>query len=238
MVSVNAAFWGPARDLAGVESASLQLPDGATVADVRRALVEQFPGLRAAMSAIRFAVNESFVPDETVLSENDELALIPPVSGGAEDGGVWVGLVHTRIPEDRVRAFVAGDDSLGAIATFEGVTRRDYDEAHGYVVRLAYEAYEAMAVKQIRRLVDEARARWSLGRVALIHRLGTVEPAEASVLIAVAAGHRAESFESCRWLIEMLKRDVPIWKKDVYEDGFIRWVEPASAQPGAGRNDC
>lgn len=226
MISVSVLFLGPSKDFAKTESASYELPDGATVSDLRGVLVEHVPGLIGAMATIRFAVNEEFARDETVLSSGDEVALIPPVSGGSSHDGVMVDLVREPIAAELVRDFVTGDTTLGGITTFEGVTRGEDDGQHGRLSRLEYEAYESMARQQLDRLANEAMNRWSAGRVAIVHRLGSVEPGEASVVIAVACGHRAESFDACRWLIDTLKKDVPIWKKDVFADGFVRWVDP------------
>jgi len=137
-----------------------------------------------------------------------------------------VELTREPIDGERVRAFIGGDPALGGIVTFEGVTRSERDSVHGDLVRLEYEAYETMARRQLEQLADEAFRRWKCGKIAIVHRIGPVKPAEASVIIAVACGHRAEAFEACRWLIDTLKKDVPIWKKDVFADGFVRWVEP------------
>lgn len=130
--------------------------------------------------------------------------------------------------------FVRGDGALGGITTFFGATRGEQDREHGALLRLDYEAYRDMAVVQMRKLAEHAAREWKAGRVALLHRLGGVGPGEISVAIAVACPHRAESFDACRWLIDTLKRDVPIWKKDVYADGFSCWVDPAGANSGLG----
>ncbi len=142
----------------------------------------------------------------------------------------WVELVGDTLPAERIREFVSGDARLGGIVSFSGVTRADDDPAHGKLIRLEYEAHPSMALGQMRRLAETAASRWEVGRMALVHRLGAVLPGEASVIIAVACAHRAEAFDACRWLIDKLKQDVPIWKKDVFEDGFVRWVDPS--QPG------
>ncbi len=146
-------------------------------------------------------------------------------------GDRLVELTHEPIDGERVRAFIGGDRALGGIVTFEGVTRGERDAVHGELVRLEYEAYETMGLRQMEQLADEAFRRWQCGKVALVHRIGPVEPAEVSVMIAVACGHRAEAFEACRWLIDTLKKDVPIWKKDAFADGFVRWVEPVFSEP-------
>ena len=225
MIEITVLFLGPARDFAGEESASFELAHGATVLELRSVLVDRHSGLRGAMNTIRFAVNQEFASDETVLESGDEVALIPPVSGGT-DCALLVELVRDAIDTNRIRDFVNGDFVIGGITTFEGVTRGGTDPEHGELSHLLYEAYEGMARERLNALAREAKERWSTGRVAIVHRLGSVEPGEASVVIAVACAHRAESFDACRWLIDTLKKDVPIWKKDVYADGFTRWVEP------------
>ena len=224
---VRVLFFGPARDLAGVEVVEIDVAEPATVADVRRSVAAQFERLAPGLNSIRFAVNEAFTAESTRLREGDEIALIPPVSGGG-DPPVWVELVRGPIPVDRVREFATGDPALGGIVTFEGVTRGETDAEHGALLRLDYEAYEPMAVRELHRLADEARARWGTGRAAIVHRVGSVPPGESSVLIVAAYPHRAEAFEACRFLIDTLKKDAPIWKKDVFADGFVRWVQPPS----------
>ncbi len=223
-MTIKLVFLGLAKDFAGTECASLELPQAATLADLRTLLSEQFVGLRGRLEVIRLAVNESFAADDTVLNDGDEVALIPPVSGGA--GGIHVDLVTEPISVEAVRHAVMGDPELGAIVTFEGATRREPHAEHGSLERLDYVAYEGMARRQLERLAGEAMERWHAGRVAIVHRLGSVPPGEVSVMIAVACGHRAEAFDACRWLIDTLKQDVPIWKKDVFEDGYVRWTEP------------
>ena len=225
-MKITVLFLGPARDFAGVESAIIELSVDRSIADLRDQLAKDYPTLGAALATIRFAVNETFAVDDTILNDGDEVALIPPVSGGCSAKSVLVDLVFEPICVDRVRSFIMGDPSHGGIATFEGVTRSERDAVHGNLVRLDYQAYESMARVQLERIAQDAMKRWAVGRIAIIHRLSSVPLGAVSVMIAVACGHRAEAFESCRWLIDTLKKDVPIWKKDVFEDGFVRWVDP------------
>jgi len=124
--------------------------------------------------------------------------------------------------------FAQGDPSCGAIASFTGTTRAESDAGHGGIIHLEYQAYEDMATAQMRLLAEQAVDRWSLARIAIVHRTGVVPPGDASVFIVVSCAHRAEAFDACRWLIDALKKDVPIWKKDVFEDGYVRWVEPGA----------
>ncbi|MFQ5413476.1 MAG: molybdenum cofactor biosynthesis protein MoaE [Phycisphaerae bacterium] len=230
-MTVHVVFLGPSRDLAGAERAVLELAAGSTVRQLRDALEARFDGLRGRLAAVRFAVNEVFAKDDTALSGGDEVAVIPPVSGGSAPSarrahradGVWVELLAGPIPVDHVRSAVTGDPTLGGVCTFEGATRRDVDEHHGPLVRLEYEAYAGMALSELKRLADDAARRWPVGRLVVVHRIGAVPPGEASVVIAVACPHRADAFDACRWLIDTLKRDVPIWKREVFENGHVRW---------------
>jgi molybdopterin synthase catalytic subunit len=141
----------------------------------------------------------------------------------------WIELITGPIDAGQVRGFVTGDPGLGGIVFFEGVTRGETDPQHGCLVRLEYEAHPSMARREMERLAAEVSRRFGTERVVIVHRTGSVPPGETSVLIAVACGHRAEAFDACRWIIDTLKKDVPIWKKDVFEDGFVRWVDPAQS---------
>lgn len=226
---IRVLFFGPAGALAGVRDALVDLPDGATAGDLRANLIANHPRLAPALSTMRLAINHSFASDTQVLGAGDEAAVIPPVSGGAPEHDLLIELTQAPIDAERLRAFVTGDPALGGIVTFEGATRAETHPEHGPLDHLHYEAYEEMALRQLTQLAESARTRWSAGRIAIVHRLGVVPPGEASVHIAVACGHRAEAFAAARWIIDTLKQDVPIWKKDVYADGSTRWVEGESA---------
>lgn len=143
---------------------------------------------------------------------------------------VMVRLVKEPISIAEAREFACGNPNLGGIATFEGATRAEVDPLHGQLIHLDYEAYDAMALREMEILAKTAVERWGAGRVAIFHRLGRIVPGEISVLIMVACPHRAEAFEACRWIIDTLKKDVPIWKKDVFVDGHTRWVEPNASK--------
>lgn len=233
MMNIQILFLGPARDFAGVDSLEIELPEASTLANLRHELAERFDQLKKALPTIRFAINQSFANDEAVLKDGDEVALIPPVSGGSENDNqnIMIEICNHEIDIERVRDFVTGDIHLGGIATFEGATRAENDESHGQLVRLDYEAYEAMAHKELTRLAEETIKQWSAGKVAIVHRVGSVPPAQVSVMIAVACAHRKEAFAACQWIIDTLKKDVPIWKKDVYEDGYVHWVKSEIQTP-------
>lgn len=131
-----------------------------------------------------------------------------------------VEITHSTIDVQRILGIVANPES-GAIDVFIGTTRNNSD-GRG-VLSLLYEAYEPMALKVMAQLEDEARSRWQVHRIAVVHRLGVVEPAEASVVVAVSSAHRKTAFEACRFLIDRVKQDVPIWKKERYDDGTEEW---------------
>jgi len=168
------------------------------------------------------------------LNTNDEVALLPPVSGGTLDEAPLVRLVRGRIvPHDIVPALELPED--GAIVIFDGVVRNH--SRNRKTLSLEYEAYEPMALQKLQELAAEARQRFAIRNVALVHRLGRIEIGESSVLIAVFSAHRAAAFDACRWLIDTLKRTVPIWKKEYFEDGAV-WAdgEPFPAEIITGKS--
>jgi molybdopterin synthase catalytic subunit len=228
---VNVLALGPAAEWVGERSITVELAAGATAADLARLLAERFPALARGLlgqpaesaASVRLAVNAEFADPAQTLIEGDEVAIIPPVSGG-EDADVW--LTDAPIDADAIRQMVSGDAQSGGIVVFEGTTRADVHPEHGALQELAYKAYGEMAVRQMTRLLAEARGRWPVRRAVMAHRVGLVPVGEPSVVIAVASSHRAEAFEACRWLIDTLKRDVPIWKREKWADGTETWVDP------------
>jgi molybdopterin synthase catalytic subunit len=201
------------REQAGTRERELELADGARVADVWPAL-----GLGDEPRGLVYAVNRAYVDRGTALADGDEVALIPPVSGGA-----FV-LSETPLSLERVAAEVASDDA-GAIATFVGTTRR---QSRGRdVVRLEYEAYEGMAEAEMERIASVLRERHDVLDVAIHHRVGPVEIGETSVVIAVSAAHRAAALDACREAIDTLKQTVPLWKKELYVGGE-EWIGQGS----------
>ena len=145
------------------------------------------------------------------------------------DSNLYVRIVDDRLDVGMIDDFLR-DERAGAVCIFTGTTRRWTGDAE--TTRLEYEAYDAMAEAVMRNLAEQAMSRWALSRAALMHRTGSVPLTEASVIVGVSAPHRNDAFAACRWLIDTLKTEVPVWKKERYADGRSEWVSPAGADPG------
>ena len=220
------------RQAIGQGAFTLDLPVGTTPGQVWSTLAEQYPDLRRFPPPARFAVNDEFVGPEHALAEQDEVALIPPVSGGDDGAGgtgaeagsitaeIRVGLAREPIDAAALVASV-GDRRAGAVVLFCGTVREHSRDRH--VQFLEYEAYEALAEREMRRIAEEAARRWPVLRLAAVHRLGHLEVGETSIAIAVSAPHRADAFAAARFVIDTLKQNVPIWKKEVWGDGE-EWI--------------
>ncbi|HXV33514.1 MAG TPA: molybdenum cofactor biosynthesis protein MoaE [Gaiellaceae bacterium] len=206
---VTVRLFAGLRERAGTAQRELELPAGSRLADVWAPLE-----LGAEPEGLLYAVNQGYASGDRLLADGDEVALIPPVSGGA------FRLTADPIDVDAVLAEVA-DDRAGAIATFLGTTRV---ESRGRTVRhLDYEAYEGMAEKVMAEIAETLAARYDLCKVAITHRIGRVGIGETSVAIAVSAPHREHALAACKEAIDTLKVDVPLWKKEVYEGGE-EWI--------------
>jgi MoaE-MoaD fusion protein len=222
---ITARLFARLREQAGTDCEQLDLA-GSTVADVYEALVRRHPGLEADRALVRPARNEEFARWEDPVADGDEVAFIPPVSGGA----TAVQLIEvTTEPLDVHRAEAAvAHPAAGAICSFTGVVR---DNNRGEAVtHLEYEAYGGMAEREMRRIAEEVAERWPGTRVAMVHRVGRLEIGEASVVISVSAPRRGDAFEACRHAIERLKESVPIWKKEFARSGAV-WLEGPEARP-------
>jgi MoaE-MoaD fusion protein len=215
---VRVLFFGVLKDLAGRSSELLDLADGALVRDVLTRYLAELPRMKEALGSIAVAVNQEYAGPETKLKSDDEVALLPPVSGGS---GKAASIVRDRIDTQGVLARIKrGED--GAAVVFEGVVRNQTRARR--TLYLDYEAYEGMALAQMEGLAEQALKRFQVREVALVHRLGRLEIGETSVLVVVASAHRAAAFDACHWLIDTLKRTVPIWKKEYFEDGAA-WAD-------------
>lgn len=200
------------RERAGSGELELDLPEGASVADALAA--PQVAALAGDLACV-LAVNREYAPPERILQADDELALIPPVSGGGEDPRIHAAIVAEPLSADALIARVR-DPRAGALVTFHGVTR-EVDELH-------YEAYTEMALAALREIAARAAAAHGLCAAAVEHRVGVVPLSEPSVLVAVSAPHRGAAFAGAREIIDAVKAAAPIWKLEV-EAGDRRWVE-------------
>lgn len=230
---VRVLFFGVLKEMVGKSLDLIELADGASVRDLLAIYQSQNPGLKESLPSLALAVNQEYAGPDTQLRENDEIALLPPVSGGASEaaGGTpggqaagrrrYASIVREAIDTSQtVGGLKRGED--GAALVFEGIVR---NQTRGRkTLYLDYEAYEEMALEQMDSLARQALQQFQIRDVAIVHRLGRLEIGETSVLIAVTSAHRAAAFDACRWLIDTLKRTVPIWKKEYFEDGAV-WAD-------------
>ncbi len=210
------------RERAGRDAVELELPAGATVADALAELARE-PGLGEALAgtSVRLAVNREYANSGTAIEPGDELALIPPISGGAAPR------LHARVSAEPLSAetltHLVADPAAGAVVTFQGVTRE--------VERLDYEAYTEMAEERIAAILAECAERHGLLAAAAEHRVGAVPLGEPGVVVAVSAGHRGEAFAGAREAIDRIKAEAPIWKREI-DARESRWV-PGTPAPEA-----
>jgi len=221
-------FFGILKDLAGRASEEAEVPDGTTVGGVLEGYAARFPGLREMAGSIAAARNRQFADLSATVEDGDEVAFLPPVSGGAPDGpaeiaenGNYFALTRRTIdPRALAARLVAGAE--GAVVTFEGTVRNN---TNGRRTRcLEYEGYEPLAVTTMARIGREIAAGRRIGRIAIVHRLGRVLVGETSVAVVVTAPHRSPAFEAALEAIDRLKKIVPIWKKEYFVDGEV-WAE-------------
>lgn len=219
--------FGVLKESLGPDAFALDLPGGATVADLLARLGVQAPSVEKLGIAV--AVNAEYADRNQVLRENDEIGLLPPVSGGsssptAKSAEIFqprISLTREAIQaEPIVAAAKRGED--GAVVVFDGIVRNN--SRGRQTLYLDYEAYEEMATKQMSELAGEAMTRFGVRQVTIAHRLGRLQIGETSVLIVVASAHRAQAYEASRWLIDTLKKTVPIWKKETFVDGAV-WAD-------------
>jgi molybdopterin converting factor subunit 1 len=229
-IRVRVLFFGAAREIAGQDEVLLDLRAPATTASAFEFVLERYPALRRFGRSLLFAVNQEYARGELrEVREGDELAIFPPVSGGAESETKFekdffelttepidVGAVARRVVLPECGATVTLD---GYVRAWTGGRRTRY---------LVYEAYGPMALSEMRRLGRAVRERFNISHVGIVHRTGRLEIGETSVVISISAPHRRAAFEACEWTIKELKRTVPIWKKEFYEDGEM-WVEGEGA---------
>ena len=227
-MQIRVLFFGVLKDLVGCSTESVELPEGACLQELLAHYAGKYPRVREMLPAVALSVNQEYAAGEQALRPGDEVALLPPVSGGMSDAGVLATGEDCRARI--VREPIATQSVLekmklpedGAAVVFEGVVRNNTRGRRTQY--LDYEAYEAMALKQMDALVKDAQLRFGVRDAAIVHRLGRLEIGETSVLIVVASAHRGPAFEACRWMIDTLKKTVPIWKKEYFEDGAV-WAD-------------
>jgi len=234
-MKISVLFFGGLKELIGRSCESVDLPDGASVRELLLFYARKAPRFEAMMPSLAIAVNQEYSGVERTLRDGDEVGLLPPVSGGSSrekprersaERPPEAAFGEVRIVREQIDAAAVAErlkrPEDGAAVIFDGVVR---DNTRGRrTLYLHYEAYEAMAQQQMESLAAQARERFAIRAASIVHRLGRLEIGETSVLIVVAAAHRAAAFEACRWIIDTLKKTVPIWKKEYFEDGAM-WAD-------------
>jgi molybdopterin synthase catalytic subunit len=213
--------FGSAVDALGWPNKTFELPHGTSITQLLEHLSRESPRVAAAQTRLKFAVNHQYATPETMLRSGDEVAIIPPVSGGAIPAAR---LVREPIDMVALRREVESE-SVGAVVTFAGTVRQETSAVGQPLKALEYSAEEVLALSEMGRLCDEAQKSYEVHKAVLVHRLGTLRTGEISIAAAVSAPHRDAAFECCRFLIEGLKKSAPIFKKEIWHDGSATWVD-------------
>lgn len=215
-------FFGQLKEIVGAAEHTFDAADGARLEDLYSSYAQKFPRLAEFRASVAASINQEYAPWNAKPRAGDEVAFLPPVSGGSLQSfeGIFQIVRATIRTEQIVASLKAAED--GAVAVFEGIVR---NHSRGKsTLYLEYEAYEPMALGKMREIGAHMRKVFTIDRLAMVHRLGRLEIGETSVLIAVSSAHRAAAFDACRYGIDTLKRLVPIWKKEYFSDGGI-WSE-------------
>ena len=223
LMSITLRYYAYLKDHFGCSEERMELPAGASVAEMKARWLEAHPKEGGTLNFVRIAVGDAYVDADQVLYADDEVAFLPPVSGGSGD----VSRQHVRLSSEAFRPGQAEElldcDGAGATVTFRGIIR---EHSEGKIVRtLSYEARESMALSLMEKEREKALARGDITDVAIWHRLGTLEVGELAVEIAVSSPHRAASFEVARAIIEAFKTDIPVFKREVFADGTEQWKD-------------
>ncbi len=238
-MNVHLVAFATASDIVGKDPQTLELADGSSLSDLQRLLTERYPALEPLWPRLAIAVDGQLARTDAPLKDGAEVALLPPVSGGS-GAATATPAAEAAVPETPLQKADLVDDAIdlasveamvrspthGAVLLFLGTVRNHHQGQS--VARLTYSAYRPMARTQLQRIVDELEASPDPIRVAIVHRLGDVEVGEPSVVIATSSPHRAAAYEANRLALERLKREVPIWKREHYEDGSAVWREEES----------
>lgn len=218
-MKVQVLFFGLTHDLTGFEQELVEIAAGETLDDLWCRYERLFPRLKEMAGSLVAAVNQEIADRSRTLRDGDEVAFLPPVSGGVSED--FYRITREPIPtEELARQLKAPAD--GAVVVFEGIVR---DHSHGQkTLYLEYEAYEPMALRKMEDIGREAKKKFNIDRIGMVHRVGRLEIGETSVAIIVTSGHRRAAFEACHYAIDRLKQTVPVWKKEYFEDGAV-WAE-------------
>ena len=241
-MQVRVLYFGMLRDVTGQQREAVDLSNGSHLSDLYAELERRYPKLQSFRTSLALTVNQEYADTAAELHNNDEVALVPPVSGGATEEA---STAETPLPLISEHARLVGDPIKtagilaaikrpedGAVATFDGIVR---NHSRGRrTLYLDYSAYEPMALRQMEQLAKQALANYAIRDLRLVHRLGRLQIGDTSVYIAVASAHRAAAFDACRWLIDTLKRTVPIWKKEYFADGAV-WADGEAFPPDVPR---
>jgi len=222
---VHVIFFGALKDLLARESETIEVVEPMTASQLVERYAAMAPQFARFAGSLAIAVNREYAAASHILRDGDEVALLPPVSGGSQ-GDEHPQASQVRLQREPIDApaltHLLKNGADGAIVAFDGIVR---DNTRGRrTLYLDYEAYETMALEQMRALVADAKQRFTVREIVLVHRLGRLQVGETSVWIGVASAHRAPAFEACRWIIDTLKKTVPIWKKEFFEDGAV-WAD-------------
>jgi len=230
-IRVTLRCFAAVRETLGTDQMSVDLEPGTTVHGLREKLAEQHPSLLRV--PVAFAINRDYAHAESVLADGDEVAFIPPISGGSGDKELYRFDLTDGVIDPRTLEAECRTDRDGAIVTFSGTTR-DHNEG-AEVLSLSYETYTEMAQRVMCGLFEEAIKRFPITRARVVHRLGEVPVGEASVVVVVASPHRGPAFDACRFLMDRLKNEVPIWKREKLRDGNgERWIGDLPKPGGEG----
>lgn len=229
-ISIELLYFASVREVTGRASETWQCRHGSSLDELRLSLQDRYALLGPLLKHARWAVNEQFVELNHTLEANDRVAIIMPVSGGGEPGIGPPEVLVAELTFDPIDSQTlisrVQNDRCGAVCLFLG-TVREFTETL-QTVDLVYEAYPEMAIKQMRQILEEAATKWPIPRLGVIHRLGRLQLGEASIAVAVATPHRAASFEACQWIMDSIKKRVPVWKQEHWADGTTQWVHPGT----------
>ena len=211
------------RDAIGERSLCIELDEGSTVADLKRRLGIDYPRIETMLETVVYAIDDDYVGFGEALHEGAEVALIPPVSGGAIDTSPALCRLTHEVMEPQALVELVRRDEAGALALFYGNVR-NHSEGRD-VARLEYEAHESMAVAKMRQVAMETKRRFlDISEVGVWHRVGILQIGETSLLVAVSSPHRQEAFEACQWCVDRVKEIVPVWKKEHWVSGGAEWL--------------